>query len=49
MGMLCVDFKNSYASDHQWLRTPDKNAFVFTVAGVFPSIPEYSEKSRIKK
>ena len=32
MEMLCVHFNNVYTNDHQWLRTSDKNTFIFTVA-----------------
>ena len=32
MGMLRVHFNNRYTSDHQQLRKPDKDEFVFTVA-----------------
>ena len=38
MRMLRVHFNNRYTSDHQWLRKPDKDAFIITVA--FQSIPK---------
>ena len=38
MRMLRVHFNNRYTSDHQWLRKPDKDVFIITVA--FQSIPK---------
>ena len=38
MEMLRVHFKDRYSSDHQQLRNPGKDAFVFAVA--FQNIPK---------
>ena len=47
MGMFLLDdFNNRYTRDHHYLKKPDKDTFVFTVA--FRSIPKFLEISKKK-